>query len=97
MRIKLTRADTFCIIYAKGGAKMFELDGFVAFDFNVGVPSASITPNGVTFNRSVVIKMNYPEHVVLMVNKETKQIAIKVCTAETQRAVTFYKQQAELP
>ncbi len=74
---------------------MFELDGFVAFDFNVGVPSASITPNGVTFNRSVVIKMNYPEHVVLMVNKETKQIAIKACTAETQRAVTFYKQQAE--
>ena len=74
---------------------MSELEGFVAFDFNVGVPSASITPNGVTFNRSVVIKMNYPEHVVLMINKETKQIAIKACAAETPRAMTFYKQQVE--
>ena len=30
------------------------LDGFEVFDFNVGAASASITPNGLTFNKSVV-------------------------------------------
>lgn len=71
---------------------MNELEGFVKFDFSIGVPSASITPNGVTFNRSVVSKMNNPEHVVLLINKETKQIAIQACSQDTPQSIAFYKQ-----
>ena len=72
---------------------MSELEGFVAFDFDVGVASASITPNGITFNRSVAIKLNYPEYVVLLINADAKQIAVKACTPDTPKAATFYKKQ----
>ena len=72
---------------------MSELEGFEAYNFDVGVASASITPNGITFNRSVVMKLNYPEYVLLLINTSAKQIALKVCTPDTPRAVTFYKQQ----
>ncbi len=75
--------------------QMHELDGFIAFNFDVGVASASITPNGITFNRSVIMKLDYPEYVVLLINPETKQIAIKACTADTPLATPFYKTQED--
>ncbi|MCR4621710.1 MAG: hypothetical protein K5663_06470 [Clostridiales bacterium] len=74
---------------------MSELDGFMPFDFDVGVASASITPNGITFNRSVATKLNYPENVVLLINANTKQIAIKVCKPDSPKAATFYKPKVE--
>lgn len=71
---------------------MNELVGFSVFDFSVGVPSVSITPNGLTFNRSVAMKMDYPEYVILLINADTKQIAIQACNKDTQKAVAFYRQ-----
>ena len=44
------------------------LEGFTTFDFNEGVPFVSITRNGVTFNKGVVLKMGCPKNVVLLVN-----------------------------
>ncbi len=71
---------------------MSGLDGFYTFNFDVGVASASITPNGITFNRSVAMKLNYPEYVTLLINEESKQIAIKVCDSSTLHATSFYKE-----
>lgn len=34
-----------------------DLSGFSAFDFSEGVPYFSVTLNGLTFNRSVVLKL----------------------------------------
>lgn len=70
---------------------MLELEGFVPFDFSAGIPSVSITPNGVTFNKSVAIKLNYPEHVVLLISAEKKQMAIIACSEDTDRSTAFYK------
>ena len=38
---------------------MFFFDGFTAFNFNEGAPYVSITKNGVTFNKSVIMKLKY--------------------------------------
>ena len=46
------------------------LDSFVSYNFNAGVPYVSITNNGMTFNKAVVIKLGYPRHVVLLVDAE---------------------------
>lgn len=67
------------------------LDGFKPFNFSEGAPYVSITSNGVTFNKSVVIKLGYPEHVVLLVDEDTKRIAIQCCDAAEQNAAPFYK------
>lgn len=66
------------------------LDGFVAFDFSEGAPYASVTKNGVTFNKSVIMKLGYPTHVQLLINPAIKQFAIVPCAAETQKAQAFY-------
>ena len=39
------------------------LENFKPFNFNEGVPYVSITINGMTFNKSVIMKLEYPESV----------------------------------
>lgn len=67
------------------------LSDFKPFNFNEGVPYASVTPNGVTFNKSVVMKLGHPEHVVLLIDEEGKRIAIQACCESNENAVPFYK------
>ena len=67
------------------------LDGFKAFNMNEGVPYASITPNGITFNKSVVMKLEYPEFVVLLIDEASKRMAVQVCDETNTNAVSFFK------
>ena len=53
--------------------KMSVLDGFTAFNFDEGVPYVSVTRNGVTFNKAVVMKLNYPENVLLLISDAEKR------------------------
>lgn len=52
------------------------LENFKPFNFNEGVPYVSITINGMTFNKSVIMKLEYPEYVRLLIDEETKRIAV---------------------
>lgn len=67
------------------------LEGFKPFNFSEGVPYVSITNNGMTFNKSVVMKLDYPEQVVLLIDDETRRIAVQVCTPDMPNAAPFYK------
>ena len=73
---------------------MVDLSNFKVFDFNEGLPYVSITNNGLTFNKSVIMKMNYPAHVRLLINDNDKQIAIQVCDENDKKSVQFYKEKA---
>lgn len=73
---------------------MMDLSNFSVFDFREGVPYVSITNNGLTFNKSVIMKMNYPEYVILLINSESKQIAVQACNESDEKAVQFYKEKA---
>lgn len=70
---------------------MSMLENFTAFNFAEGVPYVSVTNHGVTFNKSVVMKLNYPEYVVLLIDEAGKRIAIQKCGSATPNAVSFYK------
>ena len=67
-------------------------EGFQTFNFDEGVPYVSVTKNGVTFNKAVIMKMGYPEYVVLLINANEKKIALKKCTEETPNHTSFYKE-----
>ena len=67
------------------------LDGFTSFNFSEGAPYVSITKNGMTFNKGAILKLNCPAYVVLLINAQTKQIAIKACDESTVNANAFYK------
>jgi hypothetical protein len=70
-------------------------DGFKAFNFEEGVPYFSVTKNGVTFNKAVVMKLGYPEYVVLLINESEKKIALKKCSKETPNSTVFYKENSK--
>lgn len=74
---------------------MSMFDNFQTFNFEEGVPYVSITKNGVTFNKAVIMKLGYPEHVILLINPDEKMIAIKKCLAETPNSTSFYKENAK--
>lgn len=65
------------------------LDGFVPFNFTEGVPYMSITKNGVTFNKGVIMKLQFPNYARLLINSEEKKVALQACTEETENAVSF--------
>lgn len=67
------------------------LEGFRQFDFSEGVPYASVTQNGITFNKSVVKKLGLPPKVALLINDNEKQIAVQVRDENDESAVQFYK------
>lgn len=63
---------------------------FTTFNFNEGVPFVTVTKNGVAFNKGAIMKLNYPTHVLLLINAPEKQIAIKACSADDPNAIVFY-------
>ncbi len=73
---------------------MFGLEGFTAFDFSEGVPYVSFTTNGITFNRSVTLKLGEPEYARLLINADAGKIAIQACGANEPNATVFYRPKA---
>lgn len=70
---------------------MSRLENFKIFNFNEGVPYVSVTSNGITFNKAVVMKLGYPEHVLLLTDEESCCIAVQKSDADNPRAAAFYK------
>lgn len=65
------------------------LEGFEVVNFgNLGA-YASVTKNGVTFNKVSFEKMNSANYVTLHVNRELKQFAVKACTPSDVNAMPF--------
>lgn len=70
---------------------MIDLSKFEVFDFSEGVPYVSVTNNGLTFNKSVIMKMNYPSTVKFLIDATEKQIAIQACDENEEKSIQFYK------
>ncbi len=73
---------------------MSMLEGFSAFDFSEGVPYISFTQNGITFNKSVNLKLGEPEYARFLINENTKQVAIQACNENDRNATVFYRPKA---
>lgn len=70
---------------------MSGLDGFIAFDFSEGVPYVSFTQNGITFNKSVTLKLGEPEYARFLINADAKMVAVQACSAGEKNATVFYR------
>lgn len=67
------------------------LENFIPFDFTEGAAYVSVTKNGLTFNKAVMSKLNFPRYATLLINGVDRQIAIQGYDFETPRSVSFYK------
>lgn len=52
-------------------------ENFKTINLTIGLPYISVTNNGVTFSKTAIVKIGSPSHVLLMMNEEEKQIAIR--------------------
>lgn len=66
------------------------LEGFKEYNMSVGTASVSISENGVGFSKTAVIKMEKPNYVRLLINDETKQIAIQ--KSKDNEGIKFYNE-----
>lgn len=71
------------------------LSGFKPVNLIIGLPYVSITANGITFNKTCIVKLGKPTHVLLMTNEETKQLAIQVCDPEDDNATPFLRSEGK--
>ena len=67
------------------------LEGFKPISLSVGLPYISITTNGLTFNKTSIVKIGKPTHVVLLMNESKKQIAIMPCSENDENATPFLR------
>ena len=65
------------------------MEGFKPFTFGNTGPAVSITKNGVTFNKVAVEKLGKSPYAQLLINEETKMLAVKKTSANDPLAVPF--------
>lgn len=65
------------------------LDGFTQFTFGGVAAYASITKNGISFNKVAVGRLNSTPYVLLFLNAQNAQFAIKKATANEAGAIPF--------
>lgn len=68
------------------------LDKFEIIDSVTGVPSISITKNGISFNKGTLEKLARPAYVQALIDKQNKQIAIVPCDENDRGSRFFYKE-----
>ena len=73
------------------------LEGFEIITFGNSGAYVSITRNGLTFNKAALEKVNGATHVMLLVNREAKQFAIKPCGQNDPNAIAFTAQKPNSP
>lgn len=65
------------------------LEDFEPLIFGTASAVASITKNGVTFNKVALEKLNSTNYVTLLFNREKRQFAIRTCTQNDMSAMPF--------
>lgn len=71
-------------------------ENFKPVNLTIGVPSVSITLNGVTFSKAAIVKMGAPEYVVLMINETDKQLAIVKAEKDAENSTPFVRNKKSL-
>jgi len=68
------------------------LENFKPIVLTKGAPAISFSENGTSFNKTTVIRMEKAKYVVLLINKEKHQLAIKKCGESDENATPFYRE-----
>lgn len=72
------------------------LENFKPIQIVKGIAFMSVSNNGISFNKNVVIKMNRPEIVRLMMNEEQLQFAIQATTDNDDSTMSFYNDNIDI-
>lgn len=57
--------------------------------------SMTVNKSFITFSKGIVQELDYPSHVLIAFNKETKVMGIQVCRAKTRGSFSFSKPESE--
>lgn len=67
------------------------LEGFEPLVIASGTPFMTVTKNGVSFNKSVIEKLEKSEYIQLFIDRNERRFAIAACTEDAKNAVKFYR------
>lgn len=65
--------------------------GFTRYTAITGLPSMSVTKNGVSFNQAAVLRMGKPHFVRLYIDAEGMRFAIEACEQPEDGTLPFYR------
>ena len=68
------------------------LDGFKPISITSGIPTMTLTKNGIGFNKSAILKIDAPMYVRVLLNSEKNMVAICPCDEEDSYASPFAKE-----
>lgn len=66
-------------------------EGYKPFILVNGIPSISITDNGLTFSKSAIVKLGCPAYVNLYIDAEKKMLAVEPGKEGSSQAIAFYR------
>lgn len=68
------------------------LEGFIEIPVILGSTFMSLSNNGISFNKNVVIKIGSPSYVKFLINKENMKFALQVSDEDNPMSVNFMRQ-----
>lgn len=68
------------------------LSGFKPISITSGLPTLTLTKNGVGFNKAAILKMDGPYFVRVAINSEKNMLALIPCTEDDEYATAFAKE-----
>lgn len=66
-------------------------EGYKPFILVNGIPSISVTDNGLTFSKSAIVKLGCPAYVNLYIDAERKMLAVEPSEEGSPQAIAFYR------
>lgn len=66
-------------------------EGYKPFILVNGIPSISVTDNGLTFSKSAIVKLGCPAYVNLYIDAEKKMLAVEPGEEGSPQAIAFYR------
>ena len=66
-------------------------EGYKPFILVNGIPSISVTDNGLTFSKSAIVKLGCPAYVNLYIDAERKMLAVEPGEEGSPQAIAFYR------
>lgn len=66
-------------------------EGYKPFILVNGIPSISVTDNGLTFSKSAIVKLGCPAYVNLYIDPEKKKLAVEPGEEGSPQANAFYR------
>lgn len=68
-----------------------DLSGFKEYNLSNGLPTMTISKNGISFSQTAVIRLRKPEFAEILINSVDEQVVVRAASKDNPNSAPFFK------